>query len=157
MDAADRGGLQLVVFILEGRRHAVALLSVERVLPMVAIAPLPDAPAIALGVIDVRGAVVPVFDLRVRFALPPRDYGLDARLVLVRTPRRQVALAADAVPGVIEIPAGGLTPAASVPGVRGLAGVAALPDGLVFSHDLEALLSVDEERRLGQALAATTR
>lgn len=147
------GRQQLVVFLLDERRHALALHSVERVLPMVAVSPLPEAPPVALGVINVHGAVVPVFDVRARFALPPREYGLDARLLLVRTARRRLALAADQVLGVAEITTEGSTHAdAVVPGSRGLAGIVALPDGLVFIHDLDALLSVDEEHQLTRAL-----
>ena len=151
--AVHESRLQLVVFQLEERRHALALGSVERVLAMVAISPLPEAPPIALGVINVAGAIVPVFDLRARFAFPRRDYGLGAHLVLVRGARRRLALATDQVLGVIEVAAEGVTtPDTAVPGTRSLAGIAALPDGLLFIHDLDALLSLEEEQRLDRAL-----
>jgi purine-binding chemotaxis protein CheW len=143
--------------VLEKRRHALALGVVERVIPMAAISSLPQAPPIALGVINVGGAIVPVFDLRARFALPCREYGLDAHLVLVRTPRRRLALAADQVLGVSEVAAEAVTaPDTAVPAARSLAGIVALSDGLLFIHDLDALLSLDEEQQLTRALETTT-
>ena len=152
---AHASASQLVVFLLDARRHALALPSVERVLPMVAVAPLPEAPPVASGVINVGGTIVPVFDLRVRFALPRPGYGLSAQLLLVRTPRRQVALATDRVLGVIDVGADSMTSVdTTVPGTRGLAGIVALADGLVFIHDLDALLSLDEEQRLDRAIEA---
>ena len=77
--------LRLVVFGIEGQRYALPLLAVERVLPMVAVSPLPKAPSVALGVINFHGQVVPVLDIRNRFGLPSRDYGLTGHLLIART------------------------------------------------------------------------
>lgn len=68
--------LDLVVFVIDGQRYALSLGAVERVLPMVAVSPLPAGPAIALGVINVHGTIVPVVDVRRRFGLPARDFGV---------------------------------------------------------------------------------
>lgn len=86
--------LQLVVFRLDGQRYALSLPVVERVLPMAAVSPLPKAPAIALGVINLHGQILPVLDIRRRFGLPPGEYGLSAHLVVARTTRRWLALPA---------------------------------------------------------------
>lgn len=56
-----------------------------------------------LGVINLHGRVIPVLDLRRRFSPALRDYGLTARLLVVRTDRRILALAVDEVLGVREI------------------------------------------------------
>jgi len=152
-----RRRLQLVVFLIEEQRHALALHTVERVVQMVAVSPLPEAPPIALGVIDVHGAILPVFDLRVRFAFPRREYGVGAHLLLVRTAQRRMALATDQVVGVTEVEGDGVMPPdAAAVGPRGLAGIVALPDGLVFIHDLDRFLSLDEQQRVTRALETTT-
>ena len=145
--------LQLVVFGIEGQRYALPLNDVERVLPMVAVSPLPQAPAVVLGVINLHGQVIPVLDLRRRFGLPICDYGLTARLLVVRTSRRILALAVDEVLGVREVAPETITrPDALLPGIGHVAGIVTLLDGLLFIHDLEVCLSLEEERRLTDAL-----
>ena len=145
--------LDLVVFVIDGQRYALALGAVERVRPMVAVSPLPEAPAVALGVINVHGTVVPVMDIRRRFGLPARDFGVSTRLLLARAGRRTLAVPADEVLGVVEAAAERVVrPDAVLEGIGHIAGVVALPDGLLFIHDLDAFLSPDEERRLSEAL-----
>src|SRR5262245_21471826 len=63
----------LFVFRLAEQHYALPLLTVERVLPMVAVSPLPQAPSLTLGVINLHGLVVPVLDLRRRFGLPAHE------------------------------------------------------------------------------------
>jgi purine-binding chemotaxis protein CheW len=145
--------LSLVMFDVGEQRYALRLHAVERVLPMVAASPLPKAPDVALGVINLAGAVVPVVDIRRRFGLPPREYGVRAHLLLARTARWRLALPVDEVLGVREVPPDVVTaPEAVLPRTDYVAGIVALPDGLLFIHDLEAFLSLDEERRLRQSL-----
>jgi purine-binding chemotaxis protein CheW len=148
--------LYVVVFVIDGHRHALPLLAVERVVSMVEVTPLPGAPPITLGVIDVHGALLPVVDLRVRFALSRAPYGADSQLVLVRTPRRRLAVAVERVAGVAELAADAVTAATALPPARGLAGLATLADGLVLIHDLDSVLSLDEEHDLSRALEAAT-
>ena len=145
--------LQLVVFSIGGQRYALPLHAVERVLPMVAVSPLPQAPRVALGVINLHGRVVPVLDLQRRFGLPPRDYGLTAHLLVARTTPRILALPVDEVLEVQDVAPSAISPPdAILPGIGHVAGIVTLPDGLLFIHDLEACLSLDEERRLTEAL-----
>lgn len=145
--------ITLVVFDIEGQRYALSLNNVERVLPIVAVSPLPQAPAAVLGVMNLHGQVIPVLDLRRRFGLPLCDYGLTARLLVVRTGRRILALAVDEVLGVSEVAQETITrPDALLPGIGHVAGIVTLADGLLFIHDVEACLSLDEEQRLTTAL-----
>ena len=144
---------QVVVFRLEGQRYALQLSQVERVVSMVAVSPLPHTPAVVVGVINYRGSVVPVLDLRPRFGFPRREFGLTDHLLLGRTSRRLLALPVDEVLGVNEVPVeDAIAPSTLLPGAGYVTGIVALPDGLLFIHDLEALLSVDEERRLTEAM-----
>ncbi len=144
---------QCVVFRLEGQRYALDLSQVERVVSMVAVSPLPETPAVVVGVINYRGSVVPVLDLRPRLGFPPREFGLTDHLLLGRTSRRMLALPVDEVLGVNEVRVEDtLAPSTLLPGVGYVTGIVALADGLLFIHDLEALLSMDEERRLTEAM-----
>jgi len=145
--------LSLVVFGLTGQRYALPLHAVERVFPMAEVAPLPKAPAIALGVINLHGTIIPVLDIHRRFGFPPRDYGPAAHLLVARTSRRTLALPVDEVFGVREFAAEAAVPADAVlPRIGHVAGIVALADGLLFIHDLETFLSLEEEHRLSEAL-----
>ena len=136
---------QLVVFTLDDRRYGLRLAAVERIVRMVDITPLPHAPEIVSGVVNVQGRVVPVVNVRRRFRLPEREAALSDQLIIARTIRRSVALVADSVTGVLEYPEEETVPAdAIVPGLEYVAGVVKLSDGMVLIHDLDRFLSLDE-------------
>lgn len=144
-----------VAFVVAGERYALAAGRVERVLPMAAVSPLPKAPAIALGVLNIHGRVTPVLDTRRRLGLAPGEYGPSTHLLVARTSRRVVALAVDEVLGVREVAAEDVSsPAAVLPGIDHLAGIVVLTDGLLVIYDLDSFLSLDEERLLTAALEA---
>jgi purine-binding chemotaxis protein CheW len=145
----------VTVFTLGERRLGLSLCSVERVLRAVAVTPLPNAPTVVRGVIDVHGEIIPVVDLHVRFGLPARDIALDDHLLIARTRMRKVALLVEQIAGVVELDAGDIVATESVaPGTEHFRAVARLPDGIVLIQDLDAFLSLDEERVLDDALAA---
>ena len=145
----------VTVFTLCERRFGLPLGSVDRVLPVVAVTPLPNAPPVVRGLIDLHGEIIPVVDLHVRFGLPSRELALDDRLLVARTPTRRIAMLIDDVTGVVELDPDDVVPVDTV--VRGtehLRAVAKLPDGIVLIQDLDAFLSFDEELSLDAALAA---
>jgi purine-binding chemotaxis protein CheW len=82
-----------VVFTLDERRYALYLPAVERVVPAVEVTPLPNAPEVVLGVINVQGRIIPVINVRKRFGLRERDIEPNDRFILARTSRHVVALA----------------------------------------------------------------
>lgn len=146
-------GVKLLAFRLDGQRYGLPLASVERVVRIAEITPLPKAPEVVLGVINVQGRVIAVVDVRKRFRLPQRDRALSDLLIIARTPARAVALVADAVAGVVECTEGETVPAQSiVPGMEYVEGVAKLDDGMLLIHDLARFLSLDEGRRLDEAM-----
>jgi purine-binding chemotaxis protein CheW len=148
------GSLVLVAFVVGDRRLALELGVVERVLPMVAVTPLPLAPDVVLGAINVAGTIVPVFDVQRRLGMPERRYGPEARLVLARTAARVVALPADKVRGTFAVDPATVTAAeALAPGMDHIAGAVALENEMLLIQDLDAFLTVDEERLLAPALA----
>lgn len=143
----------VVALMLDDIRYALPLSSVERVVRAVEITPLPDAPAVILGVINVQGRVVPVVDIRRRFRLPARAISVGDQLVIAHTPNRCLALLADAVQGVVECPADDIVPPHDIlSDLHYVTGVAKLADGLLLIHDLDEFLALDEERSLEEAL-----
>jgi purine-binding chemotaxis protein CheW len=143
----------VVTFTIDGATCGVPLQYVERALPMPAVAMLPEAPSVILGVINLHGAVVPVLDLRRRLGLPHRPYGASAHLLVVRTARRRLAIAADQVVGVARLPHDSVAAVDSATSRAGaVTGAAALPGGLVLLHDVEAFVAAADEEQLGRAL-----
>ena len=72
---------QYVVFTLDEQRYALHLAAVERIIPVVEITPLPKAPDLVLGIINVGGQIIPVIDTRKRFRLPERELNLSDVLI----------------------------------------------------------------------------
>jgi purine-binding chemotaxis protein CheW len=149
--------VQLLTFELAGRRFALAAGLVREVTRTVALASLPKAPPIVEGVINFRGTLVPVLDVRHRFGLPFRPLTLDQHLIIARTNRRLVALRVDRVLDLVVVDEDAIEAAAGVtPGVEYVAGIAKVADGLLVIHDLEAFLSFDEAREVDAAVAGAT-
>lgn len=145
----------MVVFEIAGRRFGLPLEHVVEVHRMVAVAPLPPAPDVVEGVIDRRGTIVPVLDVRSRFGLPTRAPRPDQQLIVGRAGDRMVAMRVDATLGVRVMSADEVdTAAIDLPGVRHVAGVTRDDDGIVVVHDLPAFLSWEEADQLDEALSA---
>jgi purine-binding chemotaxis protein CheW len=145
--------LRLVPFFLDDHCYALPLDVVERVIPAVEITPLPKAPEIVLGLINIRGKIIPVLNIRRRFRLPDRETELTDHFILADSSKRLVALPADSVSGVIQISDAVMTePMDILPKLEYVAGVVKLKDGLLLIHDLERFLSLEEETTLDEAL-----
>jgi purine-binding chemotaxis protein CheW len=145
----------LFIFPLDDRWFALRVEVVERVVPAVAVTPLPGAPRIVLGVIDLEGRIVTVVDIRARFGLPEREMRLEDRLLIARTARRMLAIPIDTAGAVVESEKSAIdrSVAATWEGTY-IEGAFQLDDGLVLIHDLERFLSTGEEESLESALAA---
>ena len=150
------GIAQLVVFRLDERRYALPLAVVERVVRAVDVTPLPKAPPIVLGAIDVHGRVLPVLNVRRRFLMPDRAIGPADWFLLARTARHTVVLVVDESEGVVERPLAEIVGSTQiVPGLEVFPGVLRLDDGLVLILDLERFLCLDEAGALDEAMDKT--
>jgi purine-binding chemotaxis protein CheW len=148
---------RLVVFRLDERRYALPLTVVERVVRAADVTPLPKAPAIVLGAINVQGRVLPVLNVRRRFLMPDREIGPGDWFLFAHTARHTVVLVVDELEGVVERPQTEIVPSTQIaPGLEQFPGVLRLDDGLVLIHDLERFLSSDEARALDEAMDETS-
>ena len=131
----------LVIVALDDRQYALPLSAVERVVRLVEITPLPDAPETVLGVINVQGRIVPALSLRRCLHLPERDLRLSDQLIIACIGQRTVALVADAVLDVVEPPERAVTSAPAILSeIDQVGGVVKLADALVPILNLDALL-----------------
>jgi purine-binding chemotaxis protein CheW len=96
--------LRLVVFRLDGIEHAVPVEDMVEVVRMVAITPVAESPPWLRGVIDLRGRVIPVIDLRRRLGMPEREPDLSTPILVVRGREGVAGLVADEVVEVLALP-----------------------------------------------------
>ncbi len=143
----------LLVFTLGEPRYALNLAVVERVVQAVEIMPLPKAPPLILGLINVQGHVIPVVDIRECFGMPAREITVNDQFILARTAKRRVAVVADSVSGVVDPTERQWVTANDVlPGAEFITAVAKLDDNLVLVCDLDQILSLETERVLQASL-----
>lgn len=146
----------LTVFNLDNGQYALYLSAVERVVRAVEITPLPKGPEVVSGVVNVRGDIVPVFNVRKRFGLREKEMELSDMLVIARTSKQLVGLMADSVSGVVSRKKEEIVPSEEIlSGLNYVDGVVKLEDGLVLIHNLDRFLSLEETQKLKQALSVT--
>ncbi len=155
------GNVQLLAFRLDERRYGLHLAQVQRVVRAVDATPLPRAPQIVWGAINLHGTILPVLNLRKRFGFAEREIGPDDHFIIARSSRRSVALVVDSTSGIIEYPSKDIVAASKILGrLDQIEGVVRLEDDLLLIHDLDRFLSLDEESELeaavGEASAAMT-
>jgi len=142
---------QLVIFELANEFYGVDIAAVEGIIKMQAITAVPHAPSFVEGVTNLRGAVLPVIDLRRRFGLPQAPSTKDSRIVNVAIGSRKVGMVVDGVSEVlrvsdeaIEPPSPLLITAAST----FVSGVAKVAERLIILLDLNKVLSTEEKAQL---------
>jgi len=110
--------LELLQFGLASERYAVECRFVQEVHPLRDLTPLPCTPAFIAGIVNVRGRVVPVIDLKKFFGLPERGLTDLHRTIVVRGHDLEVGLLADVIIGISSVPAASLQP--SLPTLTGI-------------------------------------
>src|SRR3569833_2920 len=110
-NALARGGVQAeqyLTFLLGGEVYAMGILSIKEILEYQPVTTVPMTPAYVRGVINLRGAVVPVLDLSVRFGRPASEVTKRTCIVIIEVgageSRQDVGIVVDAVQAVLDIP-----------------------------------------------------
>jgi purine-binding chemotaxis protein CheW len=132
--------LEVLEFRLASERYALESRHVEDVHPLRDLTPLPCAPAFILGLVNVRGRILPVIDLKKFFALPERGLTDLHRVILVRGNDLEFGLLADVIVGMRSIAAESLQP--SLPTLTGIRAE------YLLGVDHERLVVLDLERML---------
>ncbi len=138
---------QFVVFKLASEEYAVSILQVQEIKRMTDITRVPHTPDYLQGVMNLRGSVLPVIDLKKRLNLPENDYTDDTRIVIVKTDETAVGLIVDAVSEVtsvrkdqVELPQ-----AVGTGGADYISGVGKLDGRLLILLNLEAIIGLQSE------------
>lgn len=139
---------QLVIFELENESYGVDIASVEGIIKMQEITRLPQAPHFVEGITNLRGAVVPVIDLRKRFGLLPQEASSETRIVISSMNGTKVGLIVDAVTQVIRVAEEKIEPPPQMSVTINSAfikNIAKVDDVLVILLDLFKVLSTEEK------------
>jgi len=148
--------LEILIFDIAGQRYGLPAKDVVELLRAVAIVPLPQAPAIVEGIINLRGSVVPVLDIRSRFRLPAKPLEPSDHLVVALAGDRRVVLRVDRALDLVRVQGDDMEEARRiVPGAEYVSWVAKGPNEMVLIHDLRTFLSRTEASVLDESLRAT--
>jgi len=140
--------IQVVAFALEDEEFAVEINQVREVLKMSRITPLPQSLEFVRGVINLRGEVIPVVDLRKRLGLLEAEQNEQNRIIIVEIGDDEVGLIVDSANEVVRLPGDALQGATnSVAGVRAdlIKAVGKIDDRLLILLNLEKLLTSEEQ------------
>jgi len=144
---ASSGELQLVSFNIGTEEFGVDILKVQEINRMVEITRVPQAPHYVEGVINLRGKVIPIVDLRKRFGLELKEHDKNTRIVVVDIGGNIMGMIVDSVSEVLRLPASTIEPPPEiVTGVNAeyIKGVAKLEDRLLIFLDLSRVIDAEE-------------
>ena len=145
---------EVLVFEVAGRKYGLPTADVRELVRAVEITPLPSAPDVIEGVVNVRGQVLPVLDVRTRFRLPPKALDPSDHFIVASAGPRGVILRVDRATHLALVDERDIqAPQTLGAGAEYVAGVAMLEDGMVLIHDLATFLSAAEASSLDLALS----
>lgn len=145
------GEIQLVIFKLGEEEYGVDILNVQEIIKMVEFTKLPNLPNFVEGVINLRGKIIPVIDLKKRFSLPQKDYNDDNRIVVIDVNNTTVGMVVDAVSEVLRISNNTIEPTPAIISsidTEYLKGVGKLEDRLLILLDIEKIFSNSQKEEL---------
>ena len=159
VSADDNSGTeQLVVMRLAKEDYGVDITVVREIIRMQKITEVPQAPAYVEGIINLRGSVIPVVDLRKRFDLPVAEVSSDTRIVVVDVRSHTVGLVVDTVMEVISVPTEAIEPVGSLTSggslTTDLRGIVKLAENLIILINLENLLETIADTEFSETAAA---
>ena len=153
MTLAREGTREVLVFVLGTEEYGVDILKVQEIRGYDKVTPIPKSPAYLKGVVNLRGVIVPLVDMRVRFALGEPSYDSSTVVVILRVAGRIIGLVVDAVSDVVRLAPQDVKAAptfGSVVDSSFLAGLATRDERMILLVDVEKLLSSGEMNLLAQ-------
>ncbi len=150
--------LQLVTFRLGKEEYSVDILSVQEIIRHMDLTAVPKAPEFVDGVINLRGKVIPVLDLRKRFGLEVTEKTNETRIIVVDINDKTVGFKVDAVSEVLRLSADTVEPPPSIvtdPDSDYIKGVGKMEGRLIILLEVSKILSLSETEGLPELEAET--
>jgi len=145
---------QFLTFALGQEEYGVEILKIQEIKGFSAITPLPNAPAFIKGVLNLRGTIVPIVDLRKKFSLPEVGYTKFTVIVVVQIQGKIMGFIVDAVSDVLNVAAADIQPTPDLYGqvdISFINGLAKTGEKLVILLDIEKVLTASETAGVAQA------
>ena len=146
---------QLISFTVGSEEYGLELLRVKEVIRMRQVIWLPKAPACVKGIINLRGVVIPIVDLRERFRLAAAEYTPMTRVIVVEVDGKPVGMVVDSATQVVRVPADQFEPPPAVMGEGSrdfITAIGKMGDTLIIMIDVDMILSSEEMGRISGSL-----
>jgi purine-binding chemotaxis protein CheW len=148
---------QLISFTVGAEEYGLELLRVKEVIRMRQITWLPKAPSCVKGIINLRGDVIPIVDLRERFGLASQEHTAMTRVIVVEVESRMVGMVVDSASQVLRLASDQFDPPPAVMGEASrdfITAVGKLGEKLVIMIDVDKILSSQEMSQMVESLEA---
>ena len=135
---------QYLTFVLGAEEYGIELLKVQEIKGYIPVTPIPNTPPYIQGVMNLRGAVIPVVDLRARFGMEKINYTQFNVIIVINVGTRVMGLLVDAVSDVLNLAPGDLRPAPDFGAqvdTRYITGMAPAGDKIAVLLDIDSLLT----------------
>jgi purine-binding chemotaxis protein CheW len=160
LNLAGAGEDQYLTFILRGEEYGVDILRVQEIRGWDNVTPIPNTPSYIKGVMNLRGTIVPIVDLRERFAMEVMPYGPTTVVIVLKVRsddrERVMGIVVDAVSDVYNIGADDLKPPpdfGEVVSVEYVQGLATVDEKMVIVLDIDHMLTSGELRGVERSAA----
>jgi purine-binding chemotaxis protein CheW len=139
--------LQLVTFRLANEEYGLPITKVREINRLVPVTKLPQTPSFMEGIINLRGRIIPVIDLRRRFEMSVGAHDEDTRIIIVEISGQIVGVIVDAVTEVVRLDTANIEPAPATVAVdlKYIEGVGKIDERLIILLDIDKVLTNQEE------------
>ncbi len=149
---------QFVVFKLGNEEYGVPIIQVKEINRLTATTKVPRSPKFVEGIINLRGQIIPIIDLKKRFDLPLTEYTGEARIIVIQVGSHVFGAVVDSVSEVLRVSSASIEPAPQLVcsiDTKYITGVAKVRERLLILLDLDMLLSDEEKVQLQEMKAET--
>lgn len=141
--AARELSAKYLTFVLHGEEYGLEILKVREIIGVMEITGVPEAPSYVKGVINLRGKIIPVVDLRLKFGMPELDHTKETCIIVVSVLETLVGIVVDTVSEVLDLDREQIEEAPEILGGNGNAsilGMAKVEESVKTLLDIEAVL-----------------
>jgi purine-binding chemotaxis protein CheW len=150
--ASSSSHVALVVFLLDDAEYSLLASAVQEIIHAVAVHALPEAPSIVQGVLNLRGEIVPLLNIRSRLGFPSKPIHPHDHYLIAKTVGRTVALHVDRVRNVLSVERTAIRPPDPILASRHVSGIAMLDSGLIIVQNIDRFLALHELEQIDAAL-----